>query len=87
MCVCSLTACSLLRGRVVVVRTLDVGVLGGVAHLQHGDILGVVGLLHIHVVAFALEGEDHIAVGNGGEAVSGEAEGEERSLKIYICAQ
>lgn len=46
----------------VVVGTLDVRVLGGVAHLQHGDILGVVGLLHIHVVAFSLEGEDHVAV-------------------------
>lgn len=54
----------------VVVGTLDVCVLGGVAHLQHGDILGVVGLLHIHVVTFALEGEDHVAVGRDGRGRS-----------------
>lgn len=44
----------------VVVGALEVRVLGGVAYLQHGHILSVVGLLHVHVVAFALEGQDHI---------------------------
>lgn len=50
-----------LRGWVVIVRPLDVRVLMGVAHLQHGHILSV-SLLHIHVVSFALEGQDHITV-------------------------
>lgn len=44
----------------VVVGALEVRVLGGVAYLQHGHILSVVDLLHVHVVAFALEGQDHI---------------------------
>lgn len=44
----------------VVVGALEVRVLGGVAYLQHGHILSVVGLLHVHVVTFALEGQDHI---------------------------
>lgn len=85
MCVCLLTACSLLRGRVVVVGTLDVGVLGGVAHLQHRDILGVVGLFHIHVVALALEGEDHVAVG-WEEKLSVARARECMSEDIYLCA-
>lgn len=92
--VCSLTACALLRGRVVVVGTLDVGVLGGVAHLQHWDILGVVGLLHVHVVAFALEGQDHVAVGRDGEkeklsvarARARPRPRECMSEDIYLCA-
>lgn len=66
----SLRACtiwSFLRGRVVVVRALEVRVLGGVAYLQHGHVLSVVGLLHVHVVAFALEGQDHITRRQGQE--------------------
>lgn len=46
----------------VVVRPLDVRVLRGIAHLQHGHILSVVSLLHIHVVPFALKGQDYITV-------------------------
>lgn len=51
----------------VVVGALEVGVLGGVADLQHGHVLGGVSLLHVHVVAFALEGQDHITGRQGQE--------------------
>lgn len=46
----------------VVVGPLDVRVLEGIAHLQHGHVLRAVSLLHVHVVAFALEGQDHVTV-------------------------
>lgn len=46
---------------------MEVRVLGGVAYLQHGHVLSVVRLLHVHVVAFALEGQDHITRRQGQE--------------------
>lgn len=64
----------------VVVRALEVGVLGGVAYLQHGHVLSVISLLHVHVVAFALEGQDHITV----ERRTGETEVLRDVLKL-IC--
>lgn len=58
----------------VVFGPLDVGVLGGVTHLQHGHILRGVCLLHVHVVPFTtLKGQDHIAAWRqGGREGEGE---------------
>lgn len=55
----------------VVVRALEVRVLGGIAYLQHGHVLSVVDLLHVHVVAFAFEGQDHITGRQGQEVLRG----------------
>lgn len=43
------------RGRVIIVISLKVEVFGGIAPLQHGDVLHCVRLLHIHVFSFLLK--------------------------------